>query len=121
MVTEHFSRKLLAEAGVHADRFALDWASAAQAPLYVELITRFTARVKELGPLGTSDGKPLEEVKVKLLAAKSAASSVKLRTQFAKLTREMRDEKDYSPQLLETRMSEKLNNAILREMEKKHL
>ena len=119
MVTEHFSRKLLAEAGVHADRFALDWASAAEAPLYVELITKFTERVKELGPLGASDGKHLEEIKVKLLAAKSAASSVKLRTQFAKLTQQMRHENDYSTQLIETRMSEKLNDAILREMEKR--
>ena len=118
MVTEHFSRKLLTEAGVHPERFALDWASAAEAPLYVELITKFTGRVKELGPLGSSDGKPLEEIRRKLLAAKSAASNVKLRTQFAKLTQELRQENDYSSQRIETRMSEKLNDAILREMEK---
>jgi hypothetical protein len=118
MVTEHFSRKLLTQAGLHPDRFALDWASAAEAPLYVELVTKFTERVKELGPLGSSDGKPLEELKAKLLAAKSAASSVKLRTQFAKLTQELRQKNDYSSQLIETSMSEKLNEAILREMEK---
>ena len=118
MVMEHFSRKLLTRAGVHGERFALDWASAAQAPLYVELITRFTERIRELGPLGTSDGKPLEEIRVRLLAARSAASSVKLRTQFAKLTQEMRREKDYSPQVLATRVSEKLHDAIEREMKK---
>jgi hypothetical protein len=118
MVMEHFSRKLLAEAGVHPDRFALAWASAAQAPLYVELITNFTQRVRDLGPLGTTDGRPLEGIKVKLAAAKSAASSVKLRTQFAKLTQDMRRERDYSRQIIETRISEKLNDAIVREMEK---
>jgi F420-non-reducing hydrogenase iron-sulfur subunit len=118
MVMEHFSRRLLTEAGVHGERFVLDWASAAQAPLYVEIITRFTERIRELGPLGASEGKPLEEIKVKLLAAKSAASNVKLRTQFAKLTRDMRREKDYSPQVLETKVSEKLKDAISREMEK---
>jgi hypothetical protein len=84
----------------------------------VELITKFTERVKELGPLGSSDGKVLEEIKEKLAAARSAASSVKLRTQFAKLTQEMRREKDYSPQVLETKISEKLSDAISREMEK---
>jgi F420-non-reducing hydrogenase iron-sulfur subunit len=119
MVMEHFTRRLLTEAGVHGERFALDWASAAQAPLYVELITRFTARIRELGPLGASDGKPLEEIRVKLLAARSAASSVKLRTQFAKLTQEMRREKAYSPQVLEAKIAEKLNDAIRREMEKR--
>ena len=96
----------------------MDWASAAEAPLYVELITKFTERVKKLGPLGSSDGKSLEEIKAKLVAAKSAASNVKLRTQFAKLTQELRQENDYSSQRIETRMSEKLNDAILREMEK---
>ncbi len=118
MVMEQFSRKLLSEAGIHADRFALDWASAAQAPLYVELVTAFTKRVKELGPLGTSDGRSLEEIQAKLLAAKAAASSVKLRTQFARLTQELRKEKAYSPDLIKTKMSEKLDDAILREMQK---
>ena len=96
----------------------MDWASAAEAPLYVELIKKFTGRVKELGPLGSCDGKSLEEIKAKLVAAKSAASNVKLRTQFAKLTQELRQENDYSSQRVEARMSEKLNDAILREMGK---
>jgi F420-non-reducing hydrogenase iron-sulfur subunit len=118
MVMEQFTRKLLTEAGVHEERLALDWASAAQAPLYVELITRFTERIRALGPLGTSEGRPLEEIRQRLRAAVAAASSVKLRTQFGKLTQEMRQGKDYSPQVLETRISEKLNEAIRREMGK---
>jgi hypothetical protein len=120
-VAEHFSRKLLIEAGVHPDRLTLDWASAAEAPLYVELITRFTKRVKELGPLGATEGIPWEIMERRLAAAKSAAESVKLRTQFAKLTRDLRRSNDYSSQIIETRMSEKLNEAILREMEKHSL
>jgi len=118
MIMEHFSRRLLTESGIQPDRFRLDWASAAQAPLYVELITKFTERVKELGPLGSSDGKSLEEIRAKLAAAASAASSVKLRTQFARLTLEMRQEKDYSPEHIEAKMSEKLDDAIAREMGK---
>ena len=118
MVMEHFSRKLLKEAGVNPERFALDWASAAQAPLYVDLVTKFTERIRELGPLGTSDGKPLEEIRKRLRAAGAAASSVKLRTQFGKLTQEMRQVKDYSPQFLEAKIAEKLHETILREMEK---
>jgi F420-non-reducing hydrogenase iron-sulfur subunit len=118
MVTERFTRKLLEGAGIHPDRFMLDWASAAQAPLYVELVTKFTKRVKELGPLGASEGKPLEEIQRRLLSAKSAASSVKLRTQFARLTQELRGENDYSPEHLEARIAEKLKDAIAKEMEK---
>lgn len=118
MVMEHFSRKLLKEAGVNPERFALDWASAAQAPLYVDLVTKFTERIRELGPLGASDERPLEEIQTRLRAAGAAASSVKLRTQFAKLTQEMRQGKDYSPQVLEAKVSEKLGDAISREMQK---
>jgi len=115
---EHFSRKLLTESGIHPDRFKLDWASAAQAPLYVQLITKFTERVKELGTLGSHDEKSLEEIKAKLEVARSAAASVKLRTQFAKFTEEMRRDKDYSPEHIDAKMSEKLKDAILHEMGK---
>ena len=118
IVTEHYSRKLLIEAGVNPDRFVLEWASAAEAPLYVELITKFTREVKALGALGEAEGMPLEELKSRLDAAKSLASNVKLRTRFARLTQDLRKENDYSPQLIEAKMSEKLNKAIQREMEK---
>jgi hypothetical protein len=107
----------LKEAGVHPDRFALDWASAAEAPLYVERITKFTTQIKELGPLWGPERAP-KEPELKLMAARSAASSVKLRTRLARLTRDLRNVKDYSTQRMESLMEEKINEAILREMEK---
>ena len=55
-------------AGVKPERLALEWASAAEAPLYVELITQFTNQVKELGPLGEAEGVDPEELKQKLFA-----------------------------------------------------
>ena len=61
---------------------------------------------------------PPEDLKSRLAAAKSLAANVKLRTRFAKLTQDLRKENDYSPQLIEAKMSEKLNEAIQREMEK---
>jgi hypothetical protein len=121
MVTAHYSRKLLREAGVDQARFVLDWASAAEAPLYVELITKFTNQVKALGPLGEAEGVPLEELRLKLAAARSAAENVKLRTRFARLTHDLRKDRDYSPQYIESKMSEKLNEAISREMEERRI
>lgn len=115
---ELFSRQLLIEAGVHPDRFTLDWASAAEAPLYVELITKFTKKISELGPLGEAEGIPLKDLKNKLHTAKSLAKNRNLRTRFGKLTQDLRKEKDYSPQVLEKKCSEKFNEVISREMEK---
>ena len=110
--------------GLHPEKLrdgghvVLSWASAAEAPLFVELITKFTKKVKELGPLGAAEGISLEELRSRLAVAKRLASSVKLRTRFAKLTQGMREKNDYSSQVIEAAMSEKLNDAILKEMEK---
>jgi len=82
------------------------------------LITKFTQQVKALGPLGAAEGLSPEELESKLTAAKSAASSVKLRTRFARFTQDLREINDYSSPLIEAKMAEKLNDAISREMEK---
>jgi hypothetical protein len=118
MVADHFCRKLLKAAGINQERFTLDWASAAEAPLYVELITQFTKKVKDLGPLGAAEGISSEELKLRLVAARAVAESVKLRTQLAKLTLDLRQENTYSAEAIEAKMSIKLNPAIVTEMEK---
>ena len=105
-------------AGVKPERFALDWASAAEASLFVELITRFTSLLKELGPLGEAEGISREELKLKLLAARSAVKSVKLRTRFAKLAQDLRQGDGYAPDVIEAKMGEKVNDAIIREIAK---
>jgi len=103
-------------AGVKPERLALDWASAAEASLFVELITKFTSLLKELGPLGEAEGISREELKLKLLAARSAVESVRLRTRFAKLAQELRQGNGYAPDVIETKMAEKVNDAIMREI-----
>ena len=101
------------------ERLALEWASAAEAPLYVELITKFTKQIKELGPLREAEGvssEALEALRLKLLAGRSAVQSVKLRTRFAKLALELRDKTPHPPELIEGKMAEKINEAIIGEI-----
>ena len=105
-------------AGVKPERLALEWASAAEAPLYVELITQFTNQVKELGPLGEAEGIDPEALKLKLSAARSAVENVKLRTRFAKLAQKLRADDELTPELIEAAMAEKVNDAIIREVAK---
>jgi hypothetical protein len=105
-------------AGVKPERLALDWASAAEASLFVELITKFTNLLKELGPLGEAEGISREELKLKLLAARSAVKSVKLRTRFAKLAQGLRQGDGYAPDVIEAKMGEKVNDAIISEIAK---
>ena len=74
--------------------------------------------MKALGPLGVSEGITLEKLKSKLSTARALAANVKLRTRFAKLTHALREKTDYSFDLIEAEMSERLDEAIQREMEK---
>lgn len=42
---------ILEDAGIDPDRFALKWISSAEASVFAEIITRFTQKIKQLGPL----------------------------------------------------------------------
>ncbi len=74
--------------------------------------------MKELGPLGDAEGISPVTIKSKLTVAHSAVASVKLRTLLARLTKDLRSENDYSTRIIATKMSENLDEAIVRELER---
>jgi len=41
---------VLEESGIDPGRFAIEWVSSAEAPRFAELVTRFTEKIKALGP-----------------------------------------------------------------------
>jgi F420-non-reducing hydrogenase iron-sulfur subunit len=41
---------VLAESGIDPERFAIEWVSSAEAPRFAEIVTRFTEKIKALGP-----------------------------------------------------------------------
>ena len=71
-----------------------------------------------MGPLGSAEEIPIEDLKVKLEAGKALALNKKLRTRFAMLTKDLREENDYSAEFVEGKIAEKLDKAIVSEMEK---
>jgi len=52
----NLTRKLLAHAGINPERFRLQWVTASEGVQFAETVTSFTAKIKELGPLGSSEG-----------------------------------------------------------------
>lgn len=118
ILTEHIVRRVMKHAGLKSGRFSLDWASAAEAPLFVELITKFTDQIKELGELGKAEGMSREQLKLNLAAARSTVESLKLRSRFGKLAQDLRELNDYSSDVIEAKMAEKLNEAIVKEINK---
>ena len=113
---EEFVRKILVKVGINSDRFALEWASAAEGPRFVKLITDFTTKIKSLGPLGEPEGVSKDELLIKLFAARNALEKAKLRTGFGKLTKEFRKEGDYSDQIIKDKVNEKLTKSISAEI-----
>jgi len=77
-------RRILGDLKVTPERLSLEWVSAAEAPRFVEVITEFTQRISNLGPLGTSEGLDMDHLKVKLRAAKMALEGRRLRMVFAR-------------------------------------
>ncbi len=85
----------------------------------MDLITRFTNQIKELGPLGEAEGMAREQLLFRTSAAKSAIESLKLRTRLGKLAKDLRLLSDYTPEVIEAKMAEKVNDAIMHELEKR--
>jgi hypothetical protein len=105
-------KKILAEIGIKPERYNLQWASAAEAPRFVKLITEFTAKIRELGPLGQAEGMAPEEIRTRISKALELVNSQKLRMSFGTATRTLRKDNDYSDAHLAEVIGDKLSKAI---------
>jgi F420-non-reducing hydrogenase iron-sulfur subunit len=76
--TMHLGKKLLEAAGLNPERLRLEWVSASEGIRYAEIVTDFTNRLKELGPLGTGEGMDRSTLKLKLEAIRKLLPYVKL-------------------------------------------
>ena len=93
------ARQTLADAGVNPERMSLEWASAAEGPRFVELITSYVNRIKGLGALGQGENEPGADVIARRLAAAvKAAGARKPRTSFGTLAKKFAKSGDYSPE-----------------------
>ena len=104
--------KVLTGIGVKEERFALQWASAAEAPRFVKLITEFTGKIKELGPLGEAEGIEPEEMKKRLDTALGAVSDRKVRMFFGTATKSIRKEGIFTQEYISSVIDEKLTKTV---------
>ena len=106
-------KKVLREVGINPDRFSLQWASAAEAPRFVKLITDFTGKIKELGPIGESENLSADEVKEKISKALEAVNDQKVRMGYGNLTRALRKEgSKVTEESIASAVEEKLSKSI---------
>jgi len=62
----NLTRKLLERIGINPERLRLEWVSSSEGIQFAETVTDFTQKVRELGPLGKSEGIDQDELKSKL-------------------------------------------------------
>ncbi len=107
------ARQLLEDCGVDRERLALEWASAAEAPRFVELITGYVSRIREKGPLGSGRGEiSPEEMKRRLAAATKAAGLKKPRTLLGNMAKKLAKAGDYSREAISEGVRKKVLPAM---------
>ena len=109
-------RKVLEEVGIRKERYDLQWASAAEAPRFVELITNFTERMRELGPVGEAEGLSPDEVKERLQKGLEVVSSQKVRISFGNASKAVRKDAiwttEHIDEVITTKMAKSLDKAL---------
>ena len=116
MGADSLIRRVLDEVGVKKERYDLQWASAAEAPRFVQLITGFTEQMRELGPLGQAEGLSREELKVRLEKALEFVSSQKSRISYGNAAKAVRKDgiwtRDHIDEVINTKMAKTLEKAF---------
>ncbi|HET98579.1 MAG TPA: hydrogenase iron-sulfur subunit [Desulfurivibrio alkaliphilus] len=96
LVSAALAHEALARLGVSRERFLIDWASAAEGPNFVKIITRFTEQTAALGPLGQSEGQDSVKLRTRLAQAAELARGRKVRLGLINASREMFKGGDFS-------------------------
>ena len=112
MGAESLVHRVLDEIGIRKERYDLEWASAAEAPRFVQLITEFTERMKELGPLGQAEGLSQDELQERLQKGLDFVSSQKTRISFGNATKAVRKDKDWSREHIDEVMNTKMAKTL---------
>jgi F420-non-reducing hydrogenase iron-sulfur subunit len=79
------TRRVMAAAGLAADRVAMRWMSSAEGSKFAEYVETFQAEISLLGPLGEAEGLGAGDLHLKLRAAAGALAGRKLRWVLGKV------------------------------------
>jgi hypothetical protein len=107
---------ILGDLHVNPERFSLEWVSAAEAPRFVRVITDFTDRIRSLGPMGHGEGIDLDQLRVKLKAAKMALEGQRVRMVFARQAKYKKHEGAYRDLPADHKLHGDLEKALQSEM-----
>jgi len=105
-------KKVLRDVGINEERFSLQWASAAEAPLFVKLITDFTMKMKDLGPIGEAEGLSNDEVQERIQKALDAVSSRKVRISYGNASKAVRKDGIWTAEHIDGIINTKMEKSL---------
>ena len=106
------AKRILEKIGVDPDRLRLEWVSAGEGVRFAEVMNSFSAKVKSLGPLGSSEGVPVAELASRLQTAQELVPYIKL-VERERLRVPVRTEEGYRQFFGSPRFDELFNELIL--------
>ncbi len=112
LVSAALVHETLQRLGIDGKRFLIDWASAAEGPNFVKIITAFTRQVAELGPLVSSGGIGAADPRQDLAHAAEAAGGRKIRIGLINASREMMKSGDFSREAIGALVRAKCDKAL---------
>lgn len=112
LVSASLVHAMLGKLGIEKERFLIDWASAAEGPNFVKIITAFTKKISALGPLGRAEGRDQADLRRNLAAAAETARGRKIRTGLINASREMMKSGDFSRTAIAGLVHDKCDKAL---------
>lgn len=108
LIMAEMVKNLMKLIGLNEERFKLEWVSSAEPAKLVEDIKAFMLKVKELGPLGSSEGIKEEDLSFYLDSAVEVCKNMQVRTAFGNIAKELKKMKDFSLDSITQKVEEKL-------------
>lgn len=72
------AKRILEHVGVNPERLRLEWVSAGEGIRFAEIMNDFSAKIRSLGPFGTSEGAGIAELQARLESATHLVPYIKL-------------------------------------------
>ena len=110
------AKRILIHLGINPERLLLEWVSASEGARLAEVVTAFTEKIKESGPLAADSPKGKEVLDFKLHAALETVSGEKLRWVAAKQTEFRTDGNKYGEVFTSHEIGRCLDGVILEEI-----
>lgn len=108
LIMAEMVKNLMRLIGLKEERFKLEWVSSAEPVKLVEDIKNFMFKIKELGPLGSSEGIKGEDLSFYLDSAVEVCKNMQVRTAFGNIAKELKKMQDFSLESISRKVEEKL-------------